>query len=423
MNGFIGTEPTVAIAGLGWIGVSALLAALLWLTVKRPAWGFAAVVAMTPLYQFRGELLVPTTLLELAIGTVFLAWLFQIKKYPPRPDRSWIWLAVAVLGGLVAAFVSPDRQMGLGLWRAFWLEPALFYVAAQAVFRTERTTPLLYGLLGSLGIITVWSVLRAVLGTDLAYDGRLVGSYQSANFLAMAVVPVFLAALFWSGADLPTGRYRRVAVRFVPLVLSGGLLLASQSRGGALAVLAGTLVGAWYWHRHLSFRQGAWLALGVGGITAVIAPFLFSRPAPIVPVRRLLWERSVEFITAHPLTGIGPNQFQARLNERFAGDVFLERYFLPFAPNSHNLFLVLWIDWGLAGLVGFLGLVAWAVHRIITRWDRVAVVPAAMLAAMMVHGLVDTPVLKNDLAILFMTVLVLVGTLRQPSVRTRKAPR
>jgi O-antigen ligase len=156
-------------------------------------------------------------------------------------------------------------------------------------------------------------------------------------------------------------------------------------------------------------------------IVAATVPYLFSRPTPIVPVRRKLWEESFDFIHAHPLFGLGPNQFQSRLNEKYFGNVFLERYFLPFAPNSHNLFLVLWVDWGITGLVGFLGLVGWVIRRLIKHWDRAAVVPAAMLTATLVHGVVDTPVLKNDLAILFMVMLVLAGRLGTASKPRRRA--
>ena len=421
MNGFVGTEPTVVLSGIGWLGVTAVLAGTLALSIRKPAWGLGLVLAATPLYQFRGTLGLPVTLLELILGTVLLGWLLNYRKYPLQPDRGWIWLGILLSGGLAAAALSPDTRMGLGLWRAFLFEPALFLLAATAIFRKESARPVLVGLIGSLGVLTAYAILRGLAGTDLTYDGRILGPYQSANFLAMATVPIILASLFWPADDLPADKLRRIAVRLVPAGVAGGLLLASQSRGGVISLVAGVSVGGLFTAVRVTRRQLVAVLAALAIVVAVVVPVTFLRAEPIVPVRRMLIENAAEFIQAKPVFGIGPNQFQARLNERYYTDVFLARYYLPFAPNAHNLLLVLWSEWGVITLAGFLGLIVTTARRLMRYHGPQAAVPAAVLAAMLAHGLVDTPILKNDLALVFMMMVALAWTVAGPVRQSRAA--
>jgi O-antigen ligase len=408
VNQFVGVEPTVTLAGLGWVLVAAWLAVVFALTLKKAPWGFATVLAVTPLYQFRGNLGLPTTFLELTLGAVLLAWLIQYRRYPLRFDRTWPWLGVMLIGALIAALVSPDTREGLGLWRAFFLEPIAFFLAASAVFRKESTAPLFYGLLGSLGVITTWAAVQAVGPSDLSYDGRLLGAYQSANFLAMAVVPVIIAALFWPARQLPPALRTRQLVRAVPAVIGGILLLASQSRGGFIALGVGLGIALLY--NLARFKRSQLIAMLAAGVVAVgvAVPLLYHRDPTILPIRRILAEQAVGYIADHPVFGVGPGQFQSRVAERYLDDTYYTRYFVPYAPNAHNLVLVIWVEWGLAVLVAMIGLLITIGERIKTIPREWQVVTLAILAGMLVHGLVDVPILKNDLAILFMTVLVLV---------------
>lgn len=407
MSDFVGTEPTVVLSGIGWLGALAVMAGAFALSLRKPAWGLGLVLATTPLYQFRGTLGLPVTLLELILGAVLLGWLFNYRTYPLRPERGWIWLGILLGGGLVAAVLSPDTRMGLGLWRAFMFEPVLYLLAATAVFKQESPRPILIGLIGSLGVLTTYAVVRGLIGTDLTYDGRILGPYQSANFLAMATVPVILASLFWPATDLPKDKLQRRAIRFVLTGIAGLLLLASQSRGGLISLLAGLVVGGLFTAVRVTRRQMVTGLVGLAVVIAIVVPVTFLRAEPIVPVRRMLIENAAEFIKAKPVFGIGPNQFQARLNERYYTDVFLARYYLPFAPNAHNLLLVLWSEWGLVTLAGFLGLVVTTGRRLVAHHGVRTAVPAAVLTAMLAHGLVDTPVLKNDLALIFMAMVAL----------------
>ena len=154
-------------------------------------------------------------------------------------------------------------------------------------------------------------------------------------------------------------------------------------------------------------------------VVAATVPLLFNRDETILPIRRILAEHAIGYVADRPLFGVGPGQFQSRVAERYIGDAYYERYFVPYAPNAHNLFLVLWVEWGLLVVIAAIGLlitIGEHLKRVTREWQ----IPIlAILTAMLIHGLVDVPILKNDLALLFMTMLVLAMT--APLTRRRKA--
>ncbi|MDP9211663.1 MAG: O-antigen ligase family protein [bacterium] len=404
MNGFIGTEETIMISGVGWIAVAVMAAGAFLLARRRADWGIALVVAALPLYQVRGSLGVPTTLLELMLGAVVLGLLSRWPRYRPVRSPFDPWLALWVLGSLLAAVLAPDPKQALGLWRAFFLEPVVFFVAARSVFRTEPVRPLLYGAIGAIGITAAWAAVLAASGSALSYDGRLAGPFQSPNFVAHLAVPLTLLVLGWPG------RLSRL-VRFGPVVLGLVLLAGSQSRGGLLALAAGGLALA-FLRSAPAWRKRITAAVVIGGLL-IAGVFLNADRDDRFSTRPVLWKTAAAVIAERPLLGAGPEHFQDEVRARVGGDEELRRFVVPRAPDAHNLFLVTWTEWGLATLAGLISLLATLTAVLWRRRDRWVAPAAAMAVAILAHGLVDTPVLKNDLAIIFMLVFVLAALPRR----------
>ena len=144
-------------------------------------------------------------------------------------------------------------------------------------------------------------------------------------------------------------------------------------------------------------------------IVGVFSVLLVGRDDPHA-TRKVLWQQAEQSIKENPVFADGPSGFQAAVTRRVKDDNYLMQYVAPFAPNPHNIFLVLWVEWGVLTLAAFLFLLA-----VFARSLRSSYFPAAAAAAMtaiIVHGLVDTPILKNDLALLFATILLL-GMIRE----------
>lgn len=407
-------EPTIFIHGPWmWVGVGALLLAAFFLTRRRPDWGVAAIVAATPLYEVRGDVFgIPTTFLELTLGAVVLGLISRWPQERLRRTPYDLWAALFVVGSLLAAVVSPDLREGLGLWRAFILEPVVFFYAAAAVFAKRDPRPLLVGAMGALVISAAWTLALVADGRGLTYDHRLLGPYQTANYFSLFLVPLILMTIFWPRKEL-------LAPRIV--VAGGGLamLVLSNSRGGLMALLAGVLVTIPFLGKRLRLILAAVLVGSLAAATAVFGPRLVEHSEKqIISARPVVWREASRMITEQPVFGIGPGRFGGLFKQRVAGNQTESLYIAPQAHNAHDVWLVAWTEWGILTVVSLLGILVTAVLTVRRRFSYWMVVPAAMLAAIVIHGLVDTSVFKNDLAILFWLAVALTVVL--PKARRRR---
>lgn len=142
-------------------------------------------------------------------------------------------------------------------------------------------------------------------------------------------------------------------------------LLMSTATGAWLGIMAGVVLWfAWYWRpARLAALGGLLLALGIviyvvlrGEITALgeipiinrtIAPFL------IRPDRLEVYRNSVYLLQDFPLTGIGLGPQFGMVYSRYA---LLIRHVLY--EYSHNLYLEVWLQQGLMGILAWLCLMA-----------------------------------------------------------------
>ncbi|TSC94837.1 MAG: O-antigen polymerase, partial [Parcubacteria group bacterium Athens1014_10] len=108
----------------------------LYLSWKKPIVALAFIVAFLPSYLIRFKIgFLPMTLLELMILILFVIWLIKKKekwnlshfKYPII-----FWLVAAT----IAVFVSPDWWPALGIWKAYFIEPILFFIVFINVVKT-----------------------------------------------------------------------------------------------------------------------------------------------------------------------------------------------------------------------------------------------------------------------------------------------
>jgi O-antigen ligase len=83
-------------------------------------------------------------------------------------------------------------------------------------------------------------------------------------------------------------------------------------------------------------------------------------------------------------------------------DTHIEIFHLP-----HNLFLSIWVNIGLIGLVGFVWIIVWFVRVTITtiiKYQNNYLASRYILASMialLLTGIIDTPYIKNDLSLFF----------------------
>ncbi|MBI2985065.1 MAG: O-antigen ligase family protein [Candidatus Kerfeldbacteria bacterium] len=387
----------------------------------RPLYGLSAIIVLWPTYLLRTAIVgIPTTTLELALygvtAAVGLRWLLGRESWHwARITRqSWWLLGLWVLAWVVAVIASPARPAGLGALKAWLVDPLLFAALLSFVVRTAGDRRQIIGAaIISGATVALAGLAQLVWFRDTLQEGRLSSFFAPvANYAAMYLGPLTVLA----GALL-LFRERNGVWWWLLGGMSVALVL-TLSFGAYLAVACGLLV--------------AWSQLPSGmikrrllqtGIAAVILGALiisqtknFSQHFTFTGrssglVRTQIWVTSWALIQQHPWFGVGPNNFEAAYRAELPKHYFPPLEWLVAQP--HNLYLALWLETGLLGLLTFLALVVYH-FRIVWRDflphpenRAVAVASLAALVTILIHGLVDTPYFKNDSAMEFMLVAAL----------------
>jgi O-antigen ligase len=364
----------------------------------------------SPLYQlkFRFGGFEPNALEALVVFGLFLTVLAR-----PRPKRwSMQWPALALLAaGTLALLWSPDRHSSFGIYRQFLVEPVLAGYALYLLLDGEQAVREVSGAVILSGVVPalgeLWSAAHQLHAWRTWDVHPPTGFYLNANFAAQMIVPALAVGL---GRSL-SPRLRRWDLALSAVMLLG--LAVSYSRGGFLG-LAGALVTIWWLgvRRKLLFAAGG---LGAAVIALLGIPRMLDRlrheldpndPNNTVLSRLPIWRAAVRMIHDHPIRGIGLNSF-ARDLQLYAPQVKESH------THPHNVFLNLWLVLGVLGLAAYLWAIAWfgrAIAAGLARRDELRplyVGLAAALVAILLHGLVDSTIWRNDLGLQFWVLVAL----------------
>ncbi|MBO0728075.1 MAG: O-antigen ligase family protein [Acidimicrobiaceae bacterium] len=395
-----GAAPPVA--GSGWLAHAA--------SYGFSFWCLAATCALLPSYNVRWRIgPLPTDLLEVAILVTLAAYVVECWHDQVLPDwRSPYALPAALflLAGVVSVAVSPVHREALGLFRAYLLEPLLLFVMVAAVAREEAQARILLvalwlgGLAASIpNILVIAGAARHhALNSALAAPAVI---YNNVNELALFVVPLvaMAGAVLLHATDL---WFRRAAGLFV---VFGGLgILISLSRGGYMALAVVVLLLA------LTLPVRWWLVPAL-----VVVGAAFSRLPPVAArlghevdlndpnntlVHRLkVWSATLRMVRDHPIFGGGLSGYPVTVEPyRVAAGADPLQY-------PHNILLNFWTETGILGVVAFAWLLVQGFRCTLRGWRQASQAwrpyhlgVAIALVAIVVHGLVDVPYWKNDLA-------------------------
>jgi O-antigen ligase len=370
----------------------------------------AFTAACLPLYALRwsyGPL--PTTLLEnlvLATIALYLVARWRERRLRLRSTGYDIAIALLLVAGLISVFVANDHRAALGLYRAYFIEPvALFYVATDLLRKRSDFRTLLLGLgagTAAFALLNVAWFVAAALQDSIHFGAPPSAIYTSSNSVAMFLEPpmAFAVALALFSDER---RDRRLAVIWA-LVLAAALAL-TFSRGGFLALAffaVLTLVNV-----RPDLRRPL-LVLGVVGAAAILVIVVVASTTPLMKsrfsyvalnytlqTRSAIFTATLHMIAANPILGVGLGAYVYKLHN------FIEIY-------PHNLYLAFWVELGLLGLLAFLFIFvkvlvsAWHGLRMATGFERALLWGVVGTVVMWgIHGLVDSPYWKNDMAVEF----------------------
>lgn len=339
-------------------------------------------------------------------------------------------LALLLVLGLVSVAVSNNLALSVQQYAQLFGGVALYYSIVNGLVpaRLSRGVWLLLGLgagmaiFGALGLRYTGKFLPVpVIGALLPkLDVTLFNPRGfTPNIVAGAIAPLVPLAAAWAWTQTRAQRFLLLALA---LLLTAACIL-TQSRGALLGILVAlVIVVVWRVPRLV------WLVpIGAALIAAVVyftplrsnATALLFNPTSVLNERAELWVRALYVMRDFPFTGIGLGTFEP--TALIIYPLFQITPGTP-QPHVHNIYLQMGVDYGMGGLVAFLGLLtttlgigvmsAWRLRDTRAGWLAIGLLGGIVVFS--VHGLLDAVFVstKVSVGVWMLLAMLMLGTRR-----------
>jgi len=234
---------------------------------------------------------------------------------------------------------------------------------------------------------------------------RTSSTFFNPNFYGYLCELIFVICLY---ALLKINRFKLLFL--LGLVANSGGIALSGCRSAIYAVVIGVLILLLCLKKYLPFIIGLSVTL-ISGAAVLIFPQLIPRSGDMtdtIRLRELIWSTAINGILKHPIFGEG----------------FLSYYFITSGEahraHAHNLLLDALVNYGVVGTtISFIFLISAILMWIKKlKFSPICALPLALLAATMVHGITDVPVVGYQTGTLVMAMLALSGVVKMGQKRT-----
>ncbi|GAB4140407.1 MAG: hypothetical protein Fur0024_1640 [Patescibacteria group bacterium] len=313
-------------------------------------------------------------LMEIFIAISFLTFAV-LEIFGEEDDKkieqnvSWTMFGVGwflmFFGFIISIIVSPNKVDALGIFKSWFIIPSIF---GNLIFKFSRSKNRLVDLIVSFGIgAIILNLILLVGGVFLEsfwQENRLKGFYESPNYVAMFLTPIFsffaIQSIFSQSKSLKIFSFAISILSFVSIILT-------KSRGGILLLLVPIIffiieILQNFLQKKLHFSQNKNFKIYIFSAISVIFVSIFSlskiwtmeRFKSSDNVRKLIWMESVEMLKENPIKGIGLANFQDEFRERTKDRINFKEFVIPNALHSHNTFLTIYLELSIFGFTGFL---------------------------------------------------------------------
>lgn len=400
-----------------FVMLSVLFAAVAWQDRHRAV---LLILAALPSYLLRLTVGgIPVTFLETMILVTAAIWIIRdhgLKSLKTLP-RSWnIILVLFLITATISAFAAPSLQTAFGIWKAYMIEPVIFFLLARDLLNTAdlRQKAILFLVVGAT-FVSLFAVVQRVFGIGIPepwdVEGRATSIFPYPNAVGLYVGPILVLA---AGSLVKRIEMKQIASAIgyaVAIVLGAAALVFSQTEAAWVAAPVAIFAALAFFKNTRLVAAG--LAVVSVAIILAVAPLRSAVFEKLTlqdysgQVRIAQWEETVSMLKDNWLLGAGLSGYPAALapyHTHPENEIF---------QYPHNILLNAWTEFGALGLV-FLALLASGVLRTLGRSAKhraeefpLVVFSAAALLEMFIHGLVDAPYFKNDLSVLTWGILAL----------------
>lgn len=449
----------------------AIFAALfLILALWRVDYALFILIAALAAYLIRFSVLsVHSTALELMILITFSVWF--IKKWLPKikslfrkgsertPYPFSVEIILLIVFSFIATGIASFNLGALGIWKAYFFEPILVFILIFNIFNEKKDwQKILWAFLLSAISVSALAIYQKITGQFIANPfwaneetRRVVSWFGYPNAVGLFLAPLVLIFLGWF-FSLPrsTTLTKTLKKILIILVIAASLLSIyfARSEGALIGIVAGLVSFGLLAGRRQRIATII-LAIIVAGSLFFFAPAKNFVVTKLTlndlsgQIRQRQWKETFLALTGTKfITGAGLNNYQAAVAPYHQEGIFFNRdnianfdaelrasstlrtkYWQPVEiyMYPHNIFLNFWSEIGLLGALVFMWLLFKAFFmalKLSITYGRekhpekyLALGLMSALVAIIIHGLVDVPYFKNDLAVMFWIILALIGLL------------
>lgn len=367
-------------------------------------------IVLLPTYLLRIDFLgIPTTLLELMLLLSIFIGTLRYKLYKPTffsEQKQWFLpLLLILISATIGIFITPELRSALGVYKAYFLEPIIFGLLLYTLLSQKKIT--VNQILSALGLSAILISIVGIVqwfipsGIPIPWDieRRVTSVFDFPNAVGLYLAPI--VTLAW----MQVTKDRRW---LIVSVLGSIAIILAQSEAAVVAILASIFLYT------LTQTQTRKLALLIGIVSIILVGLSPFRSLVLEKltlqdysgrVRLSQWSEAWNMLVDRPIFGAGLSGYTKALAPYHQAKQY-EIFQYP-----HNIFLNIWTELGVIGLVGFGILVVTILRRlkpaatIKGNFDRM--VFFFPLLTMFIHGLVDVPFFKNDLSVLTVIFMIL----------------
>ncbi len=393
------------------------------ITWNRFNTGLALLFLLLPTYLIRFDVgFLPTTLLEGMVGIITIIWIIRtIKGKNERTLRGIaskhssfvIALSLFILAATISIFTSIDLRSAAGEWKAFYVEPILiFLILITTIKDKKQLQQLLFALVLSGLATSVLAIYQHFTGWMVPWyfwenrdTFRVTGWYGFPNAVGLYLAPIIPMAVYLiTQAKKKLIAYNWIVILCSTLFIPCSILaiLFAKSTGALLGAIVGIVILL------AVYEKTRWTVITLC-IASLIGLIMMPTNSPFKQeillqdysgqLRVTMWGETVEFISHNPIKGAGLASYDTLIYP-YRVDKWIEVFHHP-----HNIFLTMWVNIGIMGLVGFTWVFVWffrvGLTKIIYSKNKLTIFLISSMIIIVIMGLVDSPYIKNDLAILF----------------------
>ncbi|MBE7022077.1 MAG: hypothetical protein E7414_02530 [Ruminococcaceae bacterium] len=398
----------------------------LFFTLKSPAFCVFTVIIAAP---FLPTMVLAGLSLLAALSFGLKLALQQDMKLRPVPLAGCIIIfAFSLLLGTLNSFTFIKSLQIAFIYLAFIL---FYFVAYQTLDTPKKWRAAVVSFLLMAGLVALYGVYQNFAGVSSTQSWvdsemftsikiRVYSTFDNPNVLGeylVLLIPVALAVIWKSRTD---GQKLLYAGLFAVLV---ACLVFTWSRGAWLGVMLAVAL-------YCIVMDKRWSLLAVLGIFMI--PFLLSSGSAIADrilsigntadtstaYRVSIWRAAVTMIRDFWLGGVGPG------SEAFT--MIYPKYALAganYALHSHNLFLQLWVETGISGILSFLAMIlcfarssfSLSIYRRRSSFDKaLCMAMAAGVLGFLFQGLTDNVWYNYKMVLIFWIMLAFASSAAAP---------